>query len=141
MPRNRYSAALYLIVVFASGILVGVVAHRLYATTTVNATQTPRTADEVRQKYLSDMRAKVGVDETQLASVSRILDETKQKFDDLKRQEKPMRDAIQQKQIDSISALLTPQQKIAYDNWRAQRARLQAEAQKKKDQQKQPGQK
>jgi hypothetical protein len=138
MPRNRYSAAFYLIVVFASGILVGAVAHRLYETSTVSATVTaPRTADEVRKKYLSEMRAKVGVNDQQLASVSQILDETKQKFDDLKRQEKPLRDAIQKKQVDSISALLTPAQKTSYDNWRAERAQAQINAQKKNDPQKQ----
>jgi hypothetical protein len=138
MPRTRYSAALYLILVFASGILVGVVSHRLYVTATVRATvpQPLRTADDVRREYLSEMRAKVGVNDTQLASVNRILDETKRKFDDLKHKEKPLHDAIQQDQIDAISALLTPQQKTAYDNWRAERARLQAEAQKKKDQEK-----
>jgi hypothetical protein len=132
MPRNRYSAFLYLILVFASGILVGVVSYRLYVTSTVSATATPRTMDEVRKKYLSEMRAKVGVNDEQLASVNQILDETKKKFDDLHKQEKPLHDAIQQEQIDSVNALLTPQQKIAYENWRAERARLQAEAQKKK---------
>jgi hypothetical protein len=137
MPRNRYSTAFYLFVVFASGILVGVVAHRLYETSTVSATvPAPRTADEYRKKYLAEMRAKVGVNDQQIASVTQILDETKQKFDDLKRQEKPHHDALQQQQVDSIRALLTPDQKIAYDNWRAERARLQAEAQKKKSQQK-----
>jgi hypothetical protein len=140
--RAKYSAALYVILVFASGILVGVVSHRLYVTTTVSATakqpdSAPQTLAEVRKKYLDDMRAKVGVDERQLASVNQVLDETKRKFDDLKRKEKPLHDAIQQEQIDEISALLTPQQKVAYDDWRAERARLQAEAQKKKDQQKQ----
>jgi hypothetical protein len=140
MPRNRYSAILYLVLVFASGILVGVVSHRLYVTSTVSATAAaaPRTMDEVRKKYLAEMRAKVGVNDSQLATVNRILDDTKHKFDDLSKKEKPLHDAIQQEQIDAVSALLTPEQKIAYDNWRAERARLHAEAQKKRDQQKQP---
>ena len=138
--RAKYSALLYLLLVFASGILVGVVSHRLYVTTSVSATAkqpdaAPLSLAEVRKKYLDEMRAKVGVDDRQLASVNRVLDDTKRKFDDLKRKEKPLHDAIQQEQIDEISALLTPQQKVAYDDWRAERARLQAEAQKKKDQQ------
>jgi hypothetical protein len=136
--RSRYSVAVYLVLVFASGILVGAVSHRLYVTTTVSATaQQPRTLDEVRKKYLDEIRSKVGVNELQLASVNQILDDTKRKFDDLKRKEKPLHDAIQQEQVDAISALLSPKQKIAYDDWRAERARLQAEAQRKKDQQKQ----
>jgi hypothetical protein len=138
MPRNRYSAVLYLVLVFASGILVGVVSHRLYVTSTVSAiTQQPRTMDEVRKKYLADMRVKVGVSDDQLASVNRILDDTKHKFDDLSKKEKPLHDAIQQEQIDEVSALLTPAQKTAYDQWRAERARLHAEAQRKRDQQRQ----
>jgi hypothetical protein len=138
MPRNRYSAFLYLVLVFASGILVGVVSHRLYVTSSVSATvPQPRTMDEFHKKYMAEMRAKVGIDDQQAAAVVRILDDTKRKFDDLTKKEKPLHDAIQQEQIDEVSALLTPQEKIAYDNWRAERARLHAEAQKKKDQQKQ----
>jgi hypothetical protein len=134
MPRNRYSTFLYLVLVFASGILVGVVSYRLYVTSSVVATAQavpPRTMEEVRKKYLVDMKAKVGVSDQQLADVNRILDETKQRFDDLHRKEKPFRDAIQQQQIDEISALLSPAQKTAYDAWREERARLHAEAQKK----------
>jgi hypothetical protein len=137
MPRTRFSAALYLILVFASGILVGVVSHRLYVTTTVNADNVavqPRTMDEVRKRYLADMRARVGVNDVQLSSVNAILDQTKQKFDDLHRQEKPLRDKIQQEQVESIRAVLTPEQSVAYDKWRADRARA-AEAAKKKQQQ------
>jgi hypothetical protein len=138
MPRSRNSAILYLILVFASGILVGVVSNRLYMTTSVSSASVPptRTADQVRQSYLSEMRAKVGVNDQQLSAVNGILDQTKRKYDDLHKKEKPLRDQIQQEQVDSISALLTPSQKTAYDNWRAERARLQAEAQKKKDQEK-----
>jgi hypothetical protein len=93
--------------------------------------------DEVRKQYLADMRAKVGVNDQQLAAVNQILDDIKRKFDELKVREKPLHDAIQKEQIDSIGALLTPAQKTAYDNWRAERARLQAEQQKKKNAQKQ----
>jgi hypothetical protein len=136
MPRTRYSAVLYLILVFASGILVGVVSHRLYVTSTVSATA-PRSMDELRKKYLAEMRARVGVNDQQLTSVNGILDDTKRKFDDLARNEKPLHDAISKEQVDSISALLTPPQKIAYEKWREERARLHAEAQKKRDEQKQ----
>jgi hypothetical protein len=138
MPRTRYSAAMYLILVFASGILVGVVSHRLYITTTVNATapQAPRSMAEFRRKYLAEMRARVGVNDEQIASVNKILDDTKARFDDLHKKETARHDTISREQVDSISALLTPPQKLAYDKWRDERARLHAAAQKQKDQQK-----
>lgn len=139
MPRNRYSALLYLVLVFASGVLVGVVSYRLYVTTTVTATAAtaqPRSMEELRKRYLAEMKQKVGVNDAQLASVNRILDDTKRKFDEVNLRQKPLKDAIQQEQIDEVSALLTPAQKVAYDRWREERARLHAEAQKKKDQRK-----
>jgi uncharacterized protein YnzC (UPF0291/DUF896 family) len=125
MPRTRVSVALYLVLVFGSGILVGVVSHRLYVTTTVSATAAaPRNMGELRRKYLDDMRAKVGVNQQQLDSVNRILDDSKRKFDELNASEKVLHDKIHQEMIDDVSALLTPQQKISYDKWREERARL-----------------
>jgi len=125
MPRTRVSVALYLVLVFGSGMLVGVVSHRLYVTTTVSATATPpRNMGELRQKYLADMRAAVGVNDRQLESVNRILDDSKRKFDELNASEKVLHDKIHQEMIDEVSALLTPQQKIAYEKWREERARL-----------------
>jgi hypothetical protein len=134
MLRTRLSAALYLVIVFASGILVGVVSHRLYVTNTASANSAPRTMDEFRKRYLGEMKEKVGANDEQLASVARILDETKQKFDALHAEEKPRHDKIQQDQVDAIKALLTDPQKTAYDEWRADRERRRqlAQAQKKK---------
>ena len=135
MPRTRFSAVIYLVLVFASGILVGIVSHRLYVTTTVNANNSvapPRTMDDIRKRYLADMRAKVGVNDAQIGSINQILDETKRKFDELHRQEKPLRDKIQQEQVDSIRALLTDDQRTAYEKWREERARLQRQEQQKK---------
>jgi hypothetical protein len=134
MAQTRLSASLYLVLVFASGILVGIVSHRLYVTSTVAANNTPpapRTMEEVRKRYLADLRAKVGLNDTQISSVNAILDETKRKFDELHKQEKPLRDQIQQEQVESMRALMNDGQKTAYEAWRAERARLQAEEKKK----------
>jgi len=123
MPRTRISIALYLFLVFASGILVGIVSFRLYATNTASANNSPRSMSEFRKRYLDGMRTKVGASEAQIAEITRTLDETKRKFDALASQEQPLHDKIQQDHIDAIKALLTDQQRIAYDNWRAERER------------------
>ncbi len=134
MLRTRLSAALYLAIVFASGILVGVVSHRLYVTNTASANTAPRTMDEFRRRYLGEMKDKVGASDEQLAAVGRILDQTKGKFDALHAQEKPLHDKIQQEQVDAVKALLNEQQKVAFDEWRAERERRRAlaQAQRKK---------
>src|SRR5882762_9225572 len=134
MAQTRLTASIYLVLVFASGILVGAVSHRLYVTSTVavnNAPPAPRSMEEVRKRYLTDLRAKVGLNDTQISSVNSILDETKRKFDELHRQEKPLRDKIQQEQVESIRALMNDRQQVTYEAWRAERARLQAEEKKK----------
>jgi predicted secreted Zn-dependent protease len=123
MPRSRLSIALYLFLVFASGILVGIVSFRLYSTNTASANNSPQSMSEYRKRYLDGMRTKVGVSEAQIVAITRELDETKRKFDALAAQEQPLHDKIQQDHIDEIKALLNDQQKIAYDNWRAERER------------------
>lgn len=129
MPRSRLSIVFYLTLVFASGILVGVVSYRLYAPNTASAN-----LSDFRRQYLDGMRDKVGASQDQLNRVAQILDDTKHKLDELATQEKPLHDQIRKQHIEEIRALLNDQQKIEYDNWRAERARQSAaqNAQKKK---------
>jgi hypothetical protein len=131
MPRTRISIAIYLILVFASGILVGIVSHRLYATNTASANNTPGSMTEFRKRYLDGMRTKVGASEKQIQEITRTLDDTKRKFDALAAQEQPLHDKIQQDHIDEIKALLNDKQQVAYDNWRAERERAKLAQQKK----------
>ena len=133
LSRSRTTIALYLVLVFASGILVGVESHRLYATTsTARANNSPQNMSEFRRRYLDGMKTQVGVSDAQLAQINNILEDTKNKVNELAALEKPLHDRIQQEHIDQIKDLLTPQQKVAYDNWRAARERAKREAETKK---------
>ena len=64
-----------------------------------------------------------GVNDAQVAAVEKILADAKKRYDDLRREQRPMRDHIQQEQVDAIRAVLTDAQKPAYDAWRAERAK------------------
>jgi uncharacterized protein YnzC (UPF0291/DUF896 family) len=132
LSRSRTTIALYLVLVFASGILVGVESHRLYATTSIARANSPQNMSEFRRRYLDGMKTQVGVNDTQLAQINNILEDTKKKVNELAAAEKPLHDRIQQEHIDQIKDLLSPQQKIAYDNWRAARERAKREAEAKK---------
>jgi len=131
MPRSRISIALYLFLVFASGIMVGIVSYRLYAANTASANNSPGSMSEFRKRYLDGMRTKVGASEAQIVAITRTLDDTKRKFDALAAEEQPLHDKIQQDHIDEIKALLNDQQKVAYDNSRAERERAKQAKQKK----------
>ena len=132
MPRTRISIVLYLILVFASGIIVGIVSHRLYATNTASANNTPQSMTEFRKRYLDGMRTKVGASEDQIVAITRTLDDTKRKFDALAAEEQPLHDKIQQEHVDEVKALLNEKQRIAYDDWRAERERAKLQAAKRK---------
>jgi predicted secreted Zn-dependent protease len=136
MPRTRISIVLYLILVFASGIMVGIVSHRLYATNTASANNTPQSMTEFRKRYLDGMRTKVGASEDQIVAITRTLDDTKRKFDALAAEEQPLHDKIQQEHVDQVKALLNEKQQIAYDNWRAERERAKLQANQNKPKQK-----
>ena len=127
MPRTRLGTAAYLILVFASGILVGIVSHRLYmtATASANVAPAPRSMQEFKRRYLADMRQKVHATDAQIAEVDRILDDTKRRFDELHAQEKPLRDKIQQDQLSEIRALLDDQQRDAFNRWHEERMKSQ----------------
>src|ERR1700722_20423045 len=132
MPRTRISIVLYLILVFASGIIVGIVSHRLYATNTASANNTPQSMTEFRKRYLDGMRTKVSASEDQIVAITRTLDDTKRKFDALAAEEQPLHDKIQQEHVDEVKALLNEKQQIAYDNWRTERERAKLQAAKRK---------
>ena len=121
MPRTRLSAILYLILVFASGVLVGVASTRLYAVKASVPTPAPRTLAEFTRRYTDEMRQRVGVNDGQVAAVEKILADSKKRYDDLRREQRPMRDRIQQEQVEAIRAVLTDAQKPAYETWRAER--------------------
>jgi len=131
MPRTRISIAIYLFLVFASGITVGLVSYRLYAANTASA-NSPRNMSEFRKRYLDGMRTKVGVSEAQIVAITRTLDETKRKYDALAAEEQPLHDKIQQDHINEVKALLNDQQKVAYDNWREERERAKQQAKQNK---------
>ena len=132
MPRSRHTAALYLILVFASGIVVGTIGHRLYSTTSASASTAPLTPDEWKKRYLEQMKKRVGASPEQLARVTAVMNDTKSKFDDVHAQEKTVHDKLYAQQVQEVRAVFPDEkQKAAFDAWRAERKRDREKAQKK----------
>jgi len=129
MPKSRMSASLYLLLVFVSGILLGTVSHRLYDATSARASSSPNMT-EFRKRYLAEMRDRVHVDDKQITAVVQHLDDAKRRFDDLKAQEQPLHDRIQQEMVDEIRNELTNEQKPLYDKWHAERMARQTQSKK-----------
>jgi len=132
MLRSKFSAAVYLALVFASGILVGGFASRLYmAARPVNAA--PRTTpDEWRKRYVNDLRTRVKLDEGQVQKLQEILDHTRQRYHELRDREKKTAQSIQTDQVDQIRAMLRDDQKPLYEELRAEREKHRQDFERKK---------
>jgi hypothetical protein len=129
--HRRLTTLIYMLLVFGAGILIGVTSHRLYDTNTAsaNTANAPQNMTEFHKRYLAEMRERVHVNDQQINAVVGHLDDAKRRFDDLRAQEQPLHDHIQQELVDEIRGELTDAQKPAYDKWHAERLAEQAKAQ------------
>ena len=123
MRRFGFSTVVYLLLVFASGIIVGGFAHRLYMLQSVNSAS-PRTAKEYREKYLGEMQVRLKLNDQQVQQLGAILDETRQRYRELhERLMQPDAKLLQQEQTEKIQAMLTPEQQVEYEKYREERDR------------------
>jgi hypothetical protein len=140
MPKSRLSAALSLLLVFLSGGVLGAFTYRLYSISPVHsgkdAGPPPRkmSPEEWRKKYVSDLSAAVKLDALELAALDAVLDRTrdevekqnakmKLEHDAVNEKWRPDREAIHRRQVESVKALLRPDQIPLYEAFRAERER------------------
>ena len=123
MTNSRVSSAIYLVLVFASGILAGAVGNRLYMVKTASANSTPpRTMAQYRSQLFTELRQRVGATESQIAEIDKVLNNAKQQLDALHAEHKPMREKIDHDRVEGIRAVLDEKQPKVYDDWRSERA-------------------
>lgn len=131
MKRSHLQIALYMLIVFLSGSVVGALAHRLYMVKTVTAEPRRRTPEEFRRKYIEDMRARLQLNDSQAAKLNEILDQTNARFRAFREAHKAEMDAIHAEQVNAINAMLNDAQKVEYENFRKEREKRRKEAEGK----------
>jgi Spy/CpxP family protein refolding chaperone len=121
MTKPTRMAALYLAVVFVAGGLFGVVAHGLYTQKTARASN-PK---EFRERYVAKLQKDLSLTPEQMPQVTAILDQTSDRFREIREKMSPEFAAIRQQQRAQIMALLNPEQQVKYqqilDEWRRKR--------------------
>jgi Spy/CpxP family protein refolding chaperone len=134
ISKSKFSAVLYLALVFLSGALVGGMSYRLYSMNTVNASSgaTKATPEEFRRRYIEGMRAKVNLDDQQVEQVNQILDETRAQFDQMRGKMHVEGQAIQNQQVARITAILRADQRANYEAFRAERERIREQMRRQK---------
>jgi Spy/CpxP family protein refolding chaperone len=124
MPKSKLSAVISLLLVFVSGALVGVLAHRAY--TMKIATAGPGMGrrpgpPEWRSHFLADMRDHVKLDSQQTAQVSAVLEQVDADFRQIHEKWNTENQAIQKSLVERINAILTPEQQALYKRLRDER--------------------
>ena len=125
MPKYKLSAVLSLLLVFLSGSVLGAVAYRLYAVSSVQGVaakkQPKMTPEEFRKHYVEEFRTKVKMDDQQIAELQQILDDTRSNFHKMRDRMNAEGEQIQAAQVEKINAILREDQKPLYAALRAER--------------------
>jgi len=121
MKRSSLSTAVYLLLVFLSGIAVGVFANRLYFMNSVSANTSSKSPEEWRRKYVEEIRSRLRLSDQQVAQLQPILDETRQRFHDAHERAKPELKAIQDEQVQKVRSILKDDQKAEFEKFRQER--------------------
>ncbi len=126
MKRSNWSIAVYVVLIFVSGIAAGALGQRLVTSRVVSADSVPRSPEQWRAKYVDEMRQRLSLDATQETKVNQILDVTRTRYNEIKERNRPEMKRIQEEQAESIRGILNESQKASYTEFRREK-----EAQKK----------
>jgi hypothetical protein len=123
MRRPNLSAMVYLVLVFASGVVVGSVGYGFYNLRSGGSKTNPCGPDAVRHRYLDEMRTRLSLRSDQIERLSAILDETRGRFHALREKYKPEVSAIQEEQAARVRTILDEKQRAEYEKMRQERER------------------
>ncbi len=134
MMRSNSTLALSLILVFFIGTVVGALGYRSYSLNTVSAKNPPKSPEDYRREYISEMQHRLSLRTEQVQKLETILDETRVKFRELRERSRPEMKAIQDAQTAEINAMLNPAQQVEYEKFRKERDDKRKAEQKEKEQ-------
>lgn len=127
MLKSKFSAFFSLLVVFLSGALVGAFAYRLVSVSSVltsaNGPRPPRESlEDARKRLDNEMRDRVKLDPQQIVEYNKILELTREEFDQLHKKANEETHALRERQAERINAILRDDQKPLYAALRAEKA-------------------
>jgi peptidoglycan hydrolase CwlO-like protein len=122
MKLSRAAIALYVALVFLSGMVLGVVGHRLYMVSTVNAKLAP---EEFRKKVVAEYQQRLKLSDDQVQRLNIIMDETRARIEETRQKLHPAYQKIREEQQGKFRDMLTPQQQVEYDQIRKEREQRQ----------------
>lgn len=140
MKLSRLAIALYVGLVFLSGVAVGGLGYRLYTAHAVSAKAQPPNPADLRRSYVHEMQTRIKLTDEQVKQVDIVLEDVGKQFDHLRTKMRtqvwdamrPDRTRIHAEQIDRINAVLSPEQRAEYQKMRDERQRQHQQHEKEK---------
>lgn len=116
MKFSRAAIALYVGLIFASGVTLGVYGQRLYDAS-LDARKPPsRPNPEVMRKKIVDTYTdRLHLSGDQVAKLNAIMDETRAKVEEVRHQNRPEFQKIHEEQDAKFRSILTPDQQAEFD--------------------------
>jgi Spy/CpxP family protein refolding chaperone len=122
MTRKNLPIALYLLLVFGSGAVVGALGYRTYnPPTTRSGSLTPPPPGEWRRQYIDESRSRLNLTEDQVQKLTVILDQTDARFREIREHDNDLIRQIRDEHVARVRTILTPEQIPKYEKLHAER--------------------
>jgi hypothetical protein len=120
MKLSRATIALYVGLVFASGVVLGIFGHSLYAvsTTVISKGKNP---EEFRKKVIAEYRSRLHLSDDQVTRLNAIMDETRARVEETRQKMHPAYQKIRGEQNEKIRQLLSAEQQVEFDKMHKER--------------------
>jgi hypothetical protein len=122
MRRSNFTIALYLTLLFLSGLIVGAYGYRFITVNPVATRASRRPSEEEwRKQYLNEMQTRVKLTPDQLQKLNVLMDETRSRFHEERQKHDGVMKTIRDQQTDKVRAMLTDTQRPEYEKLRAEK--------------------
>jgi hypothetical protein len=120
MKFSRAAIAVYVGLVFASGVVLGSFGQRLYMASTVSA-KVQKNPEEFRKRIITEYKSRLKLTDDQVTKLNSIMDDTRAQVDDTRQKMHPAYQRIHEEQVEKIRNMLTADQQLEYDKMRKER--------------------
>jgi Spy/CpxP family protein refolding chaperone len=119
MTRKSLPIAFYLLLVFASGSVVGALGYRTYNPPIARTVNAP--PEDWRKQYMEESKARLALTDDQVVKLTVIMDDTESQFRQARERENQEIRQIRDEHIAKVKMLLTPEQLPKYLQLHAER--------------------
>jgi len=121
MTRKNIPIALYLLLVFVSGSVVGALGYRTYNPPTARTVNSPPSPSEWRKQYIDESRSRLSLTDDQVEKLTVLLDQTETRFRDAREHENQQIRQIREDHFEHVRGILTAEQVPKYEKLHAER--------------------